>query len=93
MEFDWDEDNTTHVAEHGFTRSQVEEVFASEAQLVSDDYTHREDNGEHRFRAIGFTNQGLLLAVAYTWRDGRIRPITAFVPRKRKDSKSGKSKN
>ena len=92
VEFDWDNENEAHIAAHGFTPAQVEEVYRNAAQLVSDEYTHTEDDGEPRFRAIGFTSQGVLLAVAYAWRGRRIRPITAFAPRKRKDSKHGKTK-
>ena len=72
--FDWDDANRKHVAEHGVTPSEAEEVIANdpldlEVQLI---------NGEERILQIGETNALRILLVVTTWRGKRIRVITAF---------------
>ncbi len=33
---------------------------------------------EERYRAVGLTNAGRLLSVVWTFRNGKVRPVTAF---------------
>jgi uncharacterized DUF497 family protein len=42
-----------------------------------------ERSGERRFADVGETESGRLLVVAWTWRRGKVRVVTAF-PAKRK---------
>ena len=72
--FDWDEGNIAHVAEHGITPAETEEVTASHPLDL--DYSVR--NGEIRLRQVGETSVGRILAVITTVRNGRIRVITAY---------------
>ena len=39
--------------------------------------------GEERFLNLGSTNQGRILLVVTTWREHRIRVVSAFAPAKR----------
>ena len=72
--FDWDEANRKHVAQHGVTPSEAEEVVANnpldlELQLI---------NGEERILQIGETDALRVLIVVTTWRGKCIRVVTAF---------------
>lgn len=77
--FDWDDSNTEHLARHDVSREEAEAFFNfprhEEEQLVKD---------EPRIWALGKTLNGRYLALIYTIRNGRIRPITAHTA-KRKD--------
>jgi uncharacterized DUF497 family protein len=72
--FDWDEANIAHVAEHGVTPSEAEEVVANHPLDL--DYSFR--NGEMRLRQVGETSAGRVLAVITMIRNRRIRVITAY---------------
>jgi uncharacterized protein len=82
LAFDWDEYNKAHLARHGVSHTEFEDVFSGVMieQIV-------ERAGEKRVSAIGKTKAGRYLFLAYVMRDGRIRPVTAYtLPRnKRKD--------
>jgi len=72
--FDWDDANRKHVADHGVTPSEAEEIIANdpldlELQLI---------NGEERLLQIGETNALRVLVVVTTWRGNKIRVVTAF---------------
>lgn len=71
--FDWDEGNLEKNLTHGVTDDEIEEVFYNSpyAQPLG------RQRGEERRRALGRTDAGRLLAVVYTLRGGRIRPISA----------------
>jgi uncharacterized protein len=74
IEFDWDEDNTSHIARHNVNQQEIEELFDRNPIELPDDPV----NGEERLLAYGITAQGRLLTVAYTERNGKVRPITAW---------------
>jgi uncharacterized protein len=74
IEFDWDEDNINHIARHNVTPQEIEELFERNPVEFPDNPV----DGEERFLAYGITAQGRLLTVAYTERDGKVRPITAW---------------
>ncbi len=72
--FDWDEANEGHVMDHGVEPFEVEEAVRDPAGARLDVYNVR---GERRFGLIGVTEAGRILAVVYTFRRGKTRPITA----------------
>jgi uncharacterized DUF497 family protein len=74
MEFDWDEHNTKHLRIHRVSRREFEEVLSGEPL----DLEYQAENGEERYKALGMTQRGRLLIVAWTPRDGRVRAITAY---------------
>lgn len=74
LECDWDGANTGHIARHGVTPGEVEQVFANDPILVgAQDYPE-----EERSLCFGRTNAGRFLTVIYTGRKGRIRVVTAY---------------
>ncbi len=73
-DFDWDEENHAHIARHKVTPSEIEEVFRRRYALEISDPV----DGEERFLAYGTTAGGRYLTVAFTEREGRIRPITTW---------------
>jgi hypothetical protein len=72
--FDWNDANISHIAEHGVDASEAEQVLSSNPLDVS--YEVR--NGEIRFRQVGETSAGRILAVISTIRDEQTRVITAY---------------
>ncbi len=77
--FDWDDANRAHLAEHGITSQEGEEV--SLGFCVEDEQAPVE--GEPRTIAHGVTAKGRFLTIAYTERNGKIRPITGWEMTKR----------
>jgi hypothetical protein len=74
LEFDWDDGNIAKCAKHGLTRAEIEWCLQN-AALVADDVSHSAE--EDRFIALGRTLAGRPVFIAYCWRDGRVRPISA----------------
>jgi uncharacterized DUF497 family protein len=72
--FDWDEANIAHIAEHGISTGEAEEVVTNNPLDL--EYTVR--NGEARLRQAGETSTGRILAVVTVMRSGRIRVVTAY---------------
>ena len=82
--FEWDEGNWPKCAKHGVGKSQIEAMF-NNSPAVYPDPAH--STVEQRFLAIGSSDDGGLMLVAFTLRPGgqkvRIRPIRArFMHRK-----------
>ncbi len=73
-DFDWDEDNIRHIARHDVTVEEAEYVL--EHQTVELGRQHF--RGEERFAEVGMTAQGRIVLVVITWRDERIRVVTAY---------------
>jgi len=74
--FDWDDANVAHLAEHGVSPSEAEEVITN---LPLDlDYELRE--GEMRLRQVGQTLSGRMLVVVSTFREDLTRVVTAYPP-------------
>jgi uncharacterized protein len=75
--FEWDSGNETKNAKHRVTCRHAEEIFSNAPLWITDDVAH--STTEERARAIGVTNEGPVLVVAFTLRgDGtRIRVISA----------------
>ncbi len=76
IEFDWDEANIGHVARHGVTPEEAEQVITNDPVDLGIEIVE----GEERFLNLGQTNAGRILLVVTTFRQERIRVITAFVP-------------
>ena len=80
--FDWDDENSAHIATHGVSCAEAEQVISNEPfdvelQTVKD---------EERFVQLGETNAGRIVVVVSTWRESLIRVITAFdAPKAMKD--------
>ena len=80
---DWDEDNISHIAEHGLTPEQVEEVYYSEGPFptlaVKQKKKHTK-SGEYRYRLWGTdaSGTGIEVIVAPYPQYGVWRCVTAF---------------
>ena len=73
--FDWDAGNLLKVWDtHNVLPSECEEVFANNPLGGRPDEKH--SAGEERHILYGKTNQGRLLMVVYTIRNGKIRVIS-----------------
>lgn len=74
--FDWDEGNSfKNKIKHDVETWEAEEVFLNEPLLLSEDEKHSQD--EDRYHALGKTNKGRRLLIAFTIRDQQIRVISA----------------
>jgi uncharacterized DUF497 family protein len=74
IEFDWDGENTKHLAVHRVTPAEFEQVMYNDPL----DLDYEVIDGEERYRSVGLTNGGRLLSVLFTVRNGRLRAVTAF---------------
>jgi uncharacterized DUF497 family protein len=74
IEFDRDGGNVAHLAMHGVTPGEFEQVVNNEPF----DLHYESVDGEDRYRAVGLTAGGRLLSVVFTIRGSRVRGITAF---------------
>ena len=72
--FDWDEFNTAHITRHGVKPQEAEEVISNDPIDLSVGLR----NGEERSEQIGETENGRILRVVTTLRNGKIRVITAI---------------
>jgi len=79
IQFEWDDDNVEHIARHGITPEEAEQVVRGNPLLVEAQYR----SGEQRTLCAGSTAGGKRVAVVYTMRGGRIRVVTAFVANRR----------
>ena len=85
--FEWDEGNWPKCGRHGLTRDEIEAVFEGSPAVYPDPAHSRE---EERMLAIGTTQAGRWLLVAFTLRrrerETLIRPISAsYMHRKEVD--------
>ncbi len=73
MEFEWDENkNSTNLNRHGISFHDAIPVFFDDLRL---EYFDTSSN-EERYNVIGISH-GRVLFVVYTWRDAKIRIISA----------------
>lgn len=79
IEFDWDEANIGHVARHGVLPEEAEQVILNNPIDLGMEIVE----GEERYLNLGATVQHRILLVVSTWRDDRVRVVTAFEPIKR----------
>jgi hypothetical protein len=73
-DFDWDDANQAHIAAHGVTPSEAEEVLEGDLLELGPQIV----NGEERFPAVGMTRSGRWLVVIVTQRGALARVVTAF---------------
>ncbi|MEP7235531.1 MAG: BrnT family toxin [Ignavibacteriota bacterium] len=74
--FDWDEHNYyKNWLKHQVSPFESEEVFDNEPLLLDHDLKHSQT--EERHIAYGKTNAGKCLLVCYTFRNDRVRVISA----------------
>ncbi|HUS06194.1 MAG TPA: BrnT family toxin [Bryobacteraceae bacterium] len=79
VEFDWDEADIGHLDRHRIRPEEAEQVILSDPA----DIGMKIVEGEERYVNIGATAQGRVLVVVTTWREHRVRVVTAFEPIKR----------
>lgn len=69
--FDWDRGNLGHILMHNIEPQEAEEVFYDPDRCI-----HNAHSGNKKI--IGMTEDGRLLAIVYTKREKKIRPITGW---------------
>ena len=74
MEFEWDASNRRHIAEHGVTPQETEELIRNGPI----DLERQNRNGEERTLQIGATKAGRILVVVSAFSGSKIRVITAW---------------
>jgi len=74
LSFDWDKGNIQHIARHGVTPDEVEQVLWNDPL----DIDFNAIGGEERWTSIGHTNLLRVLLVVWSMRDASVRPITAL---------------
>ena len=74
-EFEWDKHNQRHLARHGISRSEAEDVLSGNHVLLEDEIV----GDEQRWIAIGSTRAGRILTVVFAVRNEAMRPITGWV--------------
>ena len=74
-EFDWDQHNERHMAQHGVSREDAEDVLLGSHILLE----YQTDSTEQRWVAVGMTRAGRILSVVFAVRDEVVRPITGWV--------------
>ena len=77
LDFDWDEENIKHVSSHEVTTTEAEETIWNDPfdlELQIDE----EGDGEERLLQIGETNAGRILQILTTWRNQKVRVISAW---------------
>ena len=73
---DWDDGNIgKNWAKHRVTDWEIEEIFLNKPISFGSDVAH--SRGEPRYYALGQTNRGRWLFVAFAVRSNLVRPITA----------------
>ncbi len=74
VQFEWDAANLSHIAEHGVTPEEAEQVIENDP--VDLDYQVIES--EERWVTVGVTIRGRFLLAVWTIRGSAIRVVTAF---------------
>jgi uncharacterized DUF497 family protein len=72
--FEWDISNISHIALHGVTPVEAEQVILNDPF----DLDMQDSDGEERIPQVGATDSGRVLLVVTTWRGESIRVVTAF---------------
>jgi len=73
-EFDWDEHNERHLAQHGISRADAEDVLSGNHMLLE----HQMEGDEQRWIALGATRAGRILSIVFSVRGEAVRPITGW---------------
>lgn len=73
-DFEWDDANLNHIAEHRVEPEEVEEAFYDRDRVPAPAYS---TPAERRRAIVGSSHSGRILYVVYTLRRGLIRVVTA----------------
>jgi uncharacterized DUF497 family protein len=76
QDFDWDFENITHIARHGVTPEEAEEVFVSPTKHIGSEI----EGGELRHSELGITMRGRILLLVWTERGRKVRVVAAYPP-------------
>jgi uncharacterized protein len=79
LKFDWDEHNLGHLAKHNISSEEVEQAVLNRPV----DLGSHLRNGKERIAHVGETDEGRVLNVVSTTRDGRVRVVTAWPANKK----------
>jgi hypothetical protein len=71
--FDWDDSNIGHLAEHGVAPEEAEQVIQNRQVDLESELR----NGEERIAHIGETDAGKILIVVSTLHNMKLRVVTA----------------
>ena len=74
-DLDWDDFNVAHTAEHNVTPTEAEDAILDPDRVPSQ---ARSTPTEKRRGILGMTENGRILFVSYTIREGAIRVVTAY---------------
>ena len=72
--FDWDEQNSNHLAQHQIAPVEAEQVILNRPIDLGSSLR----NGEERTAQVGETDAGRVLHVISTMRDAKVRVITSW---------------
>ena|SRR3989338_8825460 len=87
FEFEWDKGNSTKsFKKHGVTQEEVESVFSLKLAVPVGKQVAPVVN-EKRYGILGPSVNGQILSIAFSLRDGRVRPISGR-PASRKERKT-----
>lgn len=75
--FDWDDANIAHIAQHGVTPEEAEEALANDPLEMVFEIS---EDGEEHWSYLGETAATRLLYLIITLRGERVRVVTAFDP-------------
>jgi uncharacterized DUF497 family protein len=73
IEFEWDDDNISHLGRHRILPTEAEEVFGNDPVIREYD-----EAGEDRWTALGTTKLLRVLVLIFTVRGTRIRVFTGW---------------
>jgi uncharacterized DUF497 family protein len=73
-EFDWDEHNEAHLAKHGISRIDAEDVLSGNHFLME----YQMEGFEQRWVAVGATRVGRVLNIVFAVRGEAMRRITGW---------------
>ena len=73
-EFDWDDQNESHLANHDISRSDAEDVLSGNHVLLE----YQMEGDEQRWLAVGATRTGRILVIVFAVRGEAVRPITGW---------------
>ncbi len=91
LEFEWDKGNRDKSRlKHGVTSDEAESVFADPKSITVSDEKHSEV--EDRLAIVGRSEEKRNLFVIFTWREGKIRVVSARRMHKKEVKRYGKIK-
>lgn len=74
IEFDWDAENTRHLARHRVSREEFEDLMTGEPLSLE----YQTGGTEERYKVLGATKAGRVLIGVWTPRKGKVRAVTAY---------------